>query len=96
VTMRPESTPSPEAFRDRFLCHLRYGRGLELRQARPAGGARSGGSAGAGGATPCAFAMDLAQLVADPSLDVASYTTVLMDRMRADVADRIARLSRGA
>jgi len=40
--------------------------------------------------------MDLAQLVADPSLDVASYTTALMDRMRADVADRIARLSRGA
>ena len=41
-----------------------------------------------------AFAVDLTQLVADPSLDVAAYTTALVDRMRADVADRLARMSR--
>ena len=40
-----------------------------------------------------AFAVDLTPLVVDPSLDVAAYTTALVDRMRADVADRIARLS---
>ena len=27
--------PTPEIFRDRFLQHLRYSRGLELRQAGP-------------------------------------------------------------
>jgi LmbE family N-acetylglucosaminyl deacetylase len=46
--------------------------------------------------TMLAFAMDLTPLVADPSLDVASYTTALVDRMRGDVADRIARMNRGA
>jgi len=46
--------------------------------------------------TMLAFAVDLSPLVADPALDVASYTTALVDRMRADVADRIARMSRGA
>jgi hypothetical protein len=40
--------------------------------------------------------MDLAPLVADPSLDVASYAAALIDRMRGDVADRVARMSRGA
>jgi LmbE family N-acetylglucosaminyl deacetylase len=43
--------------------------------------------------TMLAFAMDLTPLVADPSLEVASYTRSLIDRMRDDVADRIARLS---
>jgi hypothetical protein len=38
--------------------------------------------------------MDLTPLVADPSLDVASFTTALIDRMRGDVSDRIARMSR--
>jgi hypothetical protein len=37
--------------------------------------------------------MDLTPLVADPSLEVASYTRSLIDRMRDDVADRIARMS---
>ena len=46
--------------------------------------------------TQLAFAMDLTPLVADPSLDVAAYTAALVDRMRSDVTDRIARLSRGA
>jgi LmbE family N-acetylglucosaminyl deacetylase len=46
--------------------------------------------------TQLAFAMDLTPLVADPSLDVASFTTALIDRMRGDVADRIARMSRRA
>ncbi len=43
--------------------------------------------------TMLAFAMDLTPLVADPSLDVAAFTTSLVDRMRPDVADRIARMS---
>jgi len=42
-----------------------------------------------------AFAMDLTPLVADSSLDVAAYTTSLVDRMRDDVAGRLARMSRG-
>jgi LmbE family N-acetylglucosaminyl deacetylase len=46
--------------------------------------------------TLLAFAVNLTPLVADPSLDVASFTTALIDRLRADVADRIARMSRGA
>jgi len=46
--------------------------------------------------TMLAFAVDLTPLVADPSLDVAAYTTALVDRLRNDVTDRIARLSRGA
>jgi hypothetical protein len=37
--------------------------------------------------------MDLTPLVADSSLDVATYTRSLIDRMRDDVGDRIARLS---
>jgi len=43
--------------------------------------------------TQLAFAMDLTPLVADASLDVASYTRSLIERMRGDVEDRIARLS---
>lgn len=43
--------------------------------------------------TLLAFAVDLTPLVADPSLDVAVYTRSLIDRMRADVSDRIARMS---
>ena len=46
--------------------------------------------------TMLAFAVDLTPLVADPSLDVAAYTASLVDRMRNDVTDRIAKLSRGA
>jgi hypothetical protein len=36
--------------------------------------------------TLLAFAMDLTPLVTDPSLDVASYTRSLIERMRDDVA----------
>jgi LmbE family N-acetylglucosaminyl deacetylase len=42
------------------------------------------------------FAMDLTPLVNDPSLDVVSFTSALVDRLRGDVADRIERMSRGA
>ena len=37
------------------------------------------------------WAMDLTPLVADPSLDVAQFTLAYLDRLRADVAARLAR-----
>jgi hypothetical protein len=46
--------------------------------------------------TLLAFAMDLTPLVDEHSLDIAAYTASLIERMRGDVADRIARMSRGA
>jgi LmbE family N-acetylglucosaminyl deacetylase len=42
------------------------------------------------------FAMDLTPLVLDPSLDVAAFTGSLIARLRDDVGDRIARMSRPA
>ncbi|MCP4895753.1 MAG: glycogen/starch/alpha-glucan phosphorylase, partial [bacterium] len=36
TTTQPTPLPSSEEFRERFLHHLRYARGLQLRQARPA------------------------------------------------------------
>lgn len=41
--------------------------------------------------TGITWSMDLTPLVTDPSLDVATYTVGYIDRLRADVADRIAR-----
>ncbi len=37
------------------------------------------------------WAMDLTPLINDPSLDVATFTLAYLDRLRADVADRISR-----
>ena len=44
-------------------------------------------------ATAVTWAMDLAPLVADASLSVADYTLGYVDRLRADIADRLKRLS---
>ena len=41
--------------------------------------------------TGITWAMDLTPLVADPSLDVAAYTLAHLDRLRADVANRLAK-----
>jgi LmbE family N-acetylglucosaminyl deacetylase len=38
------------------------------------------------------WSMDLTPLVADPAQEVAAYTLAYVDRLRADIADRIARL----
>lgn len=39
------------------------------------------------------WAMDLSPLVADPALSVAAYTLAYVDRLRADIADRLSRLA---
>lgn len=44
------------------------------------------------GAKGLIWAMDLTPLVHDEALDVAEYTLGYVDRLRADIADRIARL----
>lgn len=44
------------------------------------------------GATALIWAMDLTPLVHDESLDVAAFTLAFVDRLRADIADRLRRL----
>jgi LmbE family N-acetylglucosaminyl deacetylase len=39
------------------------------------------------------YAMDLTPLIRDPGLDIAEYTLAAVDRFRADVADRVAKLT---
>ena len=38
------------------------------------------------------WAMDLTPLIADPSLDLAAYTLGYLERLKSDIADRIARM----
>jgi hypothetical protein len=46
-------------------------------------------------ATALTWAMDLTPLVRDPQLDVTGFTLAHIDRLRADVAERLARFGFG-